>query len=183
MLQEVNVRVPATTANMGAGFDTFGMALAMYNTIGLRRLQGRGIRLANVGSHTKSMEQPRDNLTVRAARRVFDTVHERFSGLEFKMYNVIPVSRGLGSSAAAIVGGLLAANLLLGEPLSREEHQSRVQSSIRNCWRQRFPLRFTLGIILTMDRKILCPQASGRQSGTVPFSLRKAITVTAAIVP
>lgn len=121
MLQEVNVRVPATTANMGAGFDTFGMALAMYNTIGLRRLQGRGIRLANVGSHTKSMEQPRDNLTVRAARRVFDTVHERFSGLEFKMYNVIPVSRGLGSSAAAIVGGLLAANLLLGEPLSREE--------------------------------------------------------------
>ncbi len=121
MLQEVNVRVPATTANMGAGFDTFGMALAMYNTIGLRRLQGRGIRLANVGSHTKSMEQPRDNLTVRAARSVFDTVHERFSGLEFKMYNVIPVSRGLGSSAAAIVGGLLAANLLLGEPLSREE--------------------------------------------------------------
>ena len=121
MLQEVNVRVPATTANMGAGFDTFGMALAMYNTIGLRRLQGRGIRLAKVGSHTKSMEQPRDNLTVRAARRVFDTVHERFSGLEFKMYNVIPVSRGLGSSAAAIVGGLLAANLLLGEPLSREE--------------------------------------------------------------
>lgn len=121
MLQEVNVRVPATTANMGAGFDTFGMALAMYNTIGLRRLQGRGIRLANVGSHTKSMEQPRDNLTVRAARLVFDTVHERFSGLEFKMYNVIPVSRGLGSSAAAIVGGLLAANLLLGEPLSREE--------------------------------------------------------------
>jgi len=97
------------------------MALAMYNTIGLRRLQGRGIRLANVGSHTKSMEQPRDNLTVRAARSVFDTVHERFSGLEFKMYNVIPVSRGLGSSAAAIVGGLLAANLLLGEPLSREE--------------------------------------------------------------
>lgn len=121
MLQEVNVKVPATTANMGAGFDTFGMALAMYNTIGLRRLQGRGIRLANVGSHTKSMEQPRDNLTVRAARSVFDTVHERFSGLEFKMYNVIPVSRGLGSSAAAIVGGLLAANLLLGEPLSREE--------------------------------------------------------------
>lgn len=121
MLQEVNVRVPATTANMGAGFDTFGMALAMHNTIGLRRLQGRGIRLANVGSHTKSMEQPRDNLTVRAARSVFDTVHERFSGLEFKMYNVIPVSRGLGSSAAAIVGGLLAANLLLGEPLSREE--------------------------------------------------------------
>ena len=56
MLQEVNVKVPATTANMGAGFDTFGMALAMYNTVGLRRVQGRGIRLANVGARTKGME-------------------------------------------------------------------------------------------------------------------------------
>lgn len=121
MLQEVNVKVPATTANMGAGFDTFGMALAMYNTVGLRRLQGRAVRLANVGPHTKSMEQARDNLTVQAARRVFEAANERFSGLAFKMYNVIPVSRGLGSSAAAIVGGLLAANLLLGEPFSREE--------------------------------------------------------------
>lgn len=121
MLQEVNVKVPATTANMGAGFDTFGMALAMYNTVGLRRLQGRGIRLVNMGSHTKSMEQPRENLTVRAARRVFETVGQPFGGLEFKMYNVIPVSRGLGSSAAAIVGGLLAANLLLDEPLGRED--------------------------------------------------------------
>lgn len=121
MLQEVNVKVPATTANMGAGFDTFGMALAMYNTVGLRRLNGRGIRLANVGSHTKSMEQPRENLTVRAARRVFEAAGVPFSGLEFKMYNVIPVSRGLGSSAAAIVGGLLVANLLLGEPLGRDE--------------------------------------------------------------
>lgn len=121
MLQEVNVKVPATTANMGAGFDTFGMALAMYNTVGLRRLQGRAVRLANVGPHTKSMEQARDNLTVQAARRVFEAANERFSGLAFKMYNVIPVSRGLGSSAAAIVGGLLAANLLLGEPFGREE--------------------------------------------------------------
>lgn len=121
MLQEVNVKVPATTANMGAGFDTFGMALAMYNTVGLRRLQGRGIRLVNMGSHTKSMEQPRENLTVRAARRIFETVGQPFGGLEFKMYNVIPVSRGLGSSAAAIVGGLLAANLLLDEPLGRED--------------------------------------------------------------
>ena len=102
MLQEVNVKVPATTANMGAGFDTFGMALAMYNTVGLRRVQGRGIRLANVGAHTKGMEQPKENLTVRAARRVFEAANEPFGGLEFKMYNVIPVSRGLGSSAAEI---------------------------------------------------------------------------------
>ncbi len=120
MLQEVNVKVPATTANMGAGFDTFGMALAMYNTVGLRRVQGRGIRLANVGAHTKGMEQPKENLTVRAARRVFEAANEPFGGLEFKMYNVIPVSRGLGSSAAAIVGGLKAANMLLGEPLTDE---------------------------------------------------------------
>lgn len=121
MLQEVSVRVPATTANMGAGFDTFGMAFAMYNTCTLRFVPGKAIRLENIGAHTKSMEHVRDNLTVRAARRVFERVGVPFAGLEFKLYSVIPVSRGLGSSSAAIVGGLVAANMLLGDPLSRDE--------------------------------------------------------------
>lgn len=121
MLQEVSVKVPATTANMGAGFDTFGMAFAMYNKCTLRRIPGNAIRLENIGAHTKSMEHVRDNLTVRAARRVFERVGVPFAGLEFKLYSVIPVSRGLGSSSAAIVGGLVAANMLLGDPLAKEE--------------------------------------------------------------
>jgi homoserine kinase len=107
---------------MGAGYDTFGMAFAMYNTVVLRRLaNSKAIRLENIGGHTKSMEQVKENLTVRAARRVFEIAGERFAGLEFKMYNEIPVSRGLGSSSAAIVGGLVAANMLLGDPLTKEE--------------------------------------------------------------
>lgn len=121
MLQEVNIRVPATTANMGAGFDTFGMAFNMYNTVALKRIPGNAIRLENLGAHTKTMEQIKDNLTVRAARKVFDVVGEPFAGLEFKMYNVIPVSRGLGSSSAAIIGGLVAANRLLGDPLEKSQ--------------------------------------------------------------
>ncbi len=121
MLQEVNIRVPATTANMGAGFDTFGMAFAMYNTVALKRITGNAIRLENLGAHTKTMEQVKDNLTVRSARKVFDAVGEPFAGLEFKMYNVIPVSRGLGSSSAAIIGGLMAANRLLGDPLDKAQ--------------------------------------------------------------
>ncbi len=121
MLQEVNIRVPATTANLGAGFDTFGMAFAMYNTVGLKRIPGNAIRLENLGAHTKTMEQIKDNLTVRAARKVFDAVGEPFAGLEFKMYNVIPVSRGLGSSSAAIIGGLVAANRLLGDQLEKAQ--------------------------------------------------------------
>ncbi len=121
MLQEVNIRVPATTANMGAGFDTFGMAFAMYNTVALKRIPGHAIRLENVGEHTKTMEQVKENLTIRAARLVFDTVGEPFAGLEFKTYNVIPVSRGLGSSSAGIVGGLVAANRLLGDPLAKTQ--------------------------------------------------------------
>lgn len=121
MLQEVNIRVPATSANMGAGFDTFGMAFAMYNTVALKRIPGNAIRLENLGAHTKTMEQIKDNLTVRAARQVFDAVGEPFAGLEFKMYNVIPVSRGLGSSSAAIIGGLVAANRLLGDQLEKAQ--------------------------------------------------------------
>ncbi|HIU10359.1 MAG TPA: homoserine kinase [Candidatus Avidehalobacter gallistercoris] len=120
-MQEVNIRVPATTANMGAGFDTFGMAFAMYNTVALKRITGNAIRLENLGAHTKTMEQVKDNLTVRSARKVFDAVGEPFAGLEFKMYNVIPVSRGLGSSSAAIIGGLMAANRLLGDPLDKAQ--------------------------------------------------------------
>lgn len=121
MLKEVNIRVPATSANLGAGFDTFGMAFAMYNTVGLKRISGRAIRLENLGAHTKGMEQIKENLTVRAARKVFDAAGEPFGGLEFKMYNVIPVSRGLGSSSAAIIGGMVAANRLLDDPLSKEQ--------------------------------------------------------------
>ncbi|MBQ3199475.1 MAG: homoserine kinase [Firmicutes bacterium] len=121
MLQEVKIRVPATTANMGAGFDTFGMAFDMYNTVELRRLPGRAIRLENMGEHTKSMGQIKDNLTVKAARRVFEALGEPFGGLEFKMHNVIPVSRGLGSSSSAIIGGLVAANRLLGDKLDKQQ--------------------------------------------------------------
>ena len=121
MLQEVKIRVPATTANMGAGFDTFGMAFDMYNTVELRRLPGRAIRLENVGEHTKSMGHIKDNLTVKAARRVFEALGEPFGGLEFKMNNVIPVSRGLGSSSSAIIGGLVAANRLLGDKLDKQQ--------------------------------------------------------------
>lgn len=120
MLKEVNIKVPATSANLGAGFDTFGMAFAMYNTVGLKHIPGKAIRLENIGAHTKSMEQVKDNLTVKAARKVFDAAGEQFGGLEFKMYNVIPVSRGLGSSSAAIIGGMVAANRLLGDPLTKE---------------------------------------------------------------
>lgn len=121
MLQEVNIRVPATSANLGAGFDTFGMAFAMYNTVALKRIPGKAIRLENLGAHTKTMNLIKENLTIRAARRVFDAVGEQFSGLEFTMYNVIPVSRGLGSSSAAIIGGMVAANRLLGDPLSKAQ--------------------------------------------------------------
>lgn len=121
MLKQVNIKVPATSANLGAGFDTFGMAFAMYNTVGLRRIPGRAIRLENVGAHTRGMESVKENLTVRAARKVFDAAGVPFGGLEFKMYNVIPVSRGLGSSSAAIIGGMVAANRLLDDPLTKED--------------------------------------------------------------
>ena len=96
------VRAPATSANLGAGFDCLGLALDLWNEV--VAVPGR----PNVGA---------DNLILRAARSVFEDVGATFPGFELACANRIPFGRGLGSSAAAITCGVLLANTYLGEPL------------------------------------------------------------------
>ncbi len=121
MLNEASVKVPATSANMGAGFDTFGMAFAMYNTVTIKKIEGDEIKLNNIGEATNGMQVPEKNLVVSCAKQVFEKANVEFKGLEFILDNQIPVSRGLGSSSAAIVGGLVAANALLEDALSERD--------------------------------------------------------------
>ena len=116
------VKIPATTANMGAGFDAFGMALGLYNYITVQEDGDfEGIRINNLGQQSAALNDPKRNLVTVSAQKVFDTVGYIPNGVEFAVENNIPVSRGLGSSAAAIVGGLFAANRLAGSPLSHED--------------------------------------------------------------
>lgn len=106
----VRVVVPATSANLGPGFDTLGVALAMYNTI---EMAETGILddVIEVDGHAE-LERPDQNLVYVAARRVFERLEYKPYGFLIREQIGIPVARGLGSSASAIVGGLVAANAL-----------------------------------------------------------------------
>lgn len=119
MKNSVRVRVPATTANMGPGFDCLGMALSLYNEIEMS-LSPQDCLIQVEGEGAGDIPRDQRNIVWCAARRVFQEVGQEVPGLSIKLINGIPTSRGLGSSAAAIVGGLLAANELTGQKLDQE---------------------------------------------------------------
>jgi homoserine kinase len=110
MPSSVSVRVPATSANLGPGFDCLGMALDLWATITLET-GGTG------GEPDEAMAQ----MALKAAHRVFNVARWKPpGGLVMRYEGDIPIARGLGASAVARVGGALAANAIAGEPLDRE---------------------------------------------------------------
>ncbi len=120
------VEVPASSANLGAGYDVLGVALAMVNRIEIEvRVWSRGaIELTVDGEGRNELSEDRQNCFVRGLeatlRRARGELPEGL-GWRIAMHNEIPLSRGLGSSAAATVAGVLAGNALAGEPLSTPE--------------------------------------------------------------
>jgi homoserine kinase len=121
--QGVVVDVPATTANIGPGFDCLGAALDLGNRFELRVIEGGGERfdLIILGSEGTHLRGGPDNLVYRAAQRVWREAGEEPVAVEARVHLAVPPARGLGSSATAIVAGLIGANALVGEPLSREK--------------------------------------------------------------
>ncbi|WP_411867186.1 homoserine kinase [Vulcanococcus limneticus] len=121
--QGVVVDVPATTANLGPGFDCLGAALDLNNRFELRRIEGDDERFDLIieGSEGSHLRGGPDNLVYRAAQRVWKEAGEQPMAIEARVRLAVPPARGLGSSATAIVAGLMGANALIGEPLSREK--------------------------------------------------------------
>ena len=121
--QGVMVDVPATTANIGPGFDCLGAALALNNRFELRVIEGGPERFDLIieGSEGSHLRGGPDNLVYRSAQRVWREAGEEPVALEARVQLAVPPARGLGSSATAIVAGLIGANALVGEPLSREK--------------------------------------------------------------
>ena len=121
--QGVVVNVPATTANLGPGFDCLGAALELNNRFEMRCIEGDGERfeLVIVGREGSHLRGGPDNLVYRAAQRVWKEAGEDPIAVEARVRLAVPPARGLGSSATAIVAGLMGANALIGEPLSREK--------------------------------------------------------------
>jgi homoserine kinase len=113
----VRVRIPATSANLGPGFDALGLALALYNEVTATEADSVSVSLAGPSG---GLPTGSDNLVVRGVRMAYEAAARPFKGVALACVNRIPTARGLGSSAAAWVGGLVAGNALLGAPLSRE---------------------------------------------------------------
>jgi len=119
-MNEVEVSIPASTTNLGPGFDALGLALRLHNRMRLRPASGP-VNVEVTGEGAGTLEAGAENLVYQAVRRLYREVGQEAPGLEIRLENAIPVSRGLGSSSTAIVGGLVGANALLGEPLDREQ--------------------------------------------------------------
>ena len=119
--RRVHVRVPASTANLGPGFDTLGMALGLYNEIEVE-LAGSGLALEVVGEGAEKLHALGGrNLVVRSVTETLSRLETHADGIRVRMVNRIPLSRGLGSSSAAAMGGVAAAAALAGRGLSAEE--------------------------------------------------------------
>lgn len=99
------VKVPGTSANLGPGFDVMGLAINRYNTFNFKI----------------SDSFPEDNLIYKSYRSVFEYLNKDIIPVEIIVDTDIPIARGLGSSAACIVGGIMGANEVLGNPLNKEE--------------------------------------------------------------
>ena len=122
---KVSVKVPATSANLGPGFDCLGIALPIYNTVTIDEtvLPGTGVEI-NILSQDDNFDDliidhiPRDenSIVYKAVELLYNSIGQTPSELKINIHTTIPVTRGLGSSAAVIVGALIAANHLLGEP-------------------------------------------------------------------
>ncbi len=116
----IKITVPASSANLGAGFDALGIALTLYNRAWMAEADGTPENPACRIEATDGAPIPTDesNLIYQTARGLFERCGRPFRGLYIRQENNIPMTRGLGSSSACLVAGLLGANTLLGSPLS-----------------------------------------------------------------
>jgi homoserine kinase len=121
VVARARVRVPASTSNLGPGFDCLGLALGLYNELTLELHDEPGDVVVQIeGEGAKTLPRDKTNLIVKAAKKVLppDAAGRK---LVFKSVNCIPTGRGLGSSAAAILAGLFGANHLVRPQLHKRE--------------------------------------------------------------
>ncbi|MFQ5897451.1 MAG: homoserine kinase [Candidatus Methylomirabilia bacterium] len=166
--------MPATSANLGPAFDALGLALALHNEVTLEPADSVVVTIEGEGA--SQLDRTANNVVVRGARAVYELVGRRFTGLKVACVNRIPPSRGLGSSAAAWLGGIAGANALLGEPLdgqglldlaaSREGHPDNVAAALLggltvSCWNGGKVLAVSLPVPVEISWVVLAPEVEG----------------------
>ena len=116
---KILIKVPATSANLGPGFDSLGLALDLWNETVVTLAIEFSVRVKGEGA--EKLSTSKNNLIVHAAQRLAECAGRSLPPFHADCFNQIPLSSGLGSSAAATLTGLLAGNALLGNPFLREE--------------------------------------------------------------
>ncbi len=113
----IKIKIPATSANLGAGFDALGLAVSLYNEVHLEEDDRLTI------SSLDGTEIPCDqtNMIYTTVQRLYELCGRPLHGLKIEQVNRIPMTRGLGSSSACIVAGLLGGNMLLDEPMKVDD--------------------------------------------------------------
>ena len=113
----IKIRIPATSANLGAGFDALGLALSFYNYVEMEESD----RVEISSADDIAVPTDESNLIYVSAKDLFEVCGKKLEGLKLRQTNNIPMARGLGSSSACIVAGLVGANTLLGNPLTTDD--------------------------------------------------------------
>jgi len=118
----VKIRIPASSANLGPGFDCLGLALKLYLYLEMEEIE-EGLIIEGQGEGAEELDQGKDNLIWKSAELVLKKAggDKSKKGLKIKTFNQIPVTRGLGSSAAAIIGGIMGAARICKIELSFQE--------------------------------------------------------------
>ena len=120
-MSRTTVIVPGTTANIGVGFDCLGAALTIYNEFQFTPLESDEVKLTVTGSEAAKVSTDKSNLLYQSFLKVYEKIDRNPPGVAIHTKLGVPLSRGLGSSATAIVGGLIGANELAGNPLTEKE--------------------------------------------------------------
>lgn len=118
MSDMIKIRVPASSANLGPGFDCLGLALDIWNEIAFEPATQLNYRASGEGA--EKLNKGNRNLLTKAYARLHEVCGRKMHGVHIASRNAIPMSSGLGSSAAAIVAGLFGANEILGKPLDTD---------------------------------------------------------------
>lgn len=119
-MRKARVDVPASTTNLGPGFDVLGVALKLYNTVEMA-VSESGLQIDIEGEGADILARDESNLVYQAAKMVFQYMGEEPPSMTIRTINHIPLARGLGSSGTAAIGGIMAANVISGAGLTRDE--------------------------------------------------------------
>lgn len=120
-MKQVKISVPATSANLGPGFDCLGLALNLHNHVTFTAVSEPTLKITATGTDAHKVTTDETNLVYQCAEIIFEKVGKRPSGLIIEQKNNIPVGSGLGSSSTAVLAGMLGANELLERPFTQEQ--------------------------------------------------------------